>query len=264
MFQTASWKPPQELRSHLALTSSPWLWLVQAILQSFAAPQPSFCDSFSSPTSRCLDTKQGSQERSAECQSEEHDHHCDFHKGDFHVSFGFVRANQRFFYFTDGIRLLPPASEPHLKVEDFSDTSSRRSRATSFHRSNTGAFVVQSFARRHAFRALITHSNASTVALERHCASIADHIGTQFSSARKRTSVRASGAECSLAHFATALSLDGVSDWRKGAHPGTRPSGIFSYRRRKPVAVPPRNCAKQESAANGSEETNIRSQIALL
>ena len=53
----------------------------------FAAPQPSVCDSFSSPTSRCLDTKQGSQERSAECQSEEHDHHGDFHKGDFHVSF---------------------------------------------------------------------------------------------------------------------------------------------------------------------------------
>ena len=48
---------------------------------------------------------------------------------------------------------------------------------------------------------------------------------------------------------------------------------FFSYRR-TPVAVPPKNCAQQESAASGSEETNIQfkqsarmslySQIALL
>ena len=68
----------------------------------FAAPQHSVCDSLSSPTSCCLDTKQGSWERSAECQSEEHDHHGHFRPGDFQVSFGCVRVNQRFasFYFT--------------------------------------------------------------------------------------------------------------------------------------------------------------------
>ena len=66
----------------------------------FAAPQPSVCDGLSSPTSCCSDMKHGSWERSAECQSDEHDHHGDFHKGDFHVSFGCVRANQRFLYFT--------------------------------------------------------------------------------------------------------------------------------------------------------------------
>ena len=36
------------------------------------------------------------------------------------------------------------------------------------------------------------------------------------------------------------------------------PSGIFSYRRRAPVAVPPGKCAEQESAASRSEEINIQ------
>ena len=68
----------------------------------FAAPQPSVCDGLSSPTSCCSDMKHGSWERSAECQSEEHDHHGDFHKGDFHVSFCCVPSEPtaRFLYFT--------------------------------------------------------------------------------------------------------------------------------------------------------------------
>ena len=85
---------------------------------------------------------------------------------------------------------------------------------------------------------------------------MADHIGTHFFSARKKSEPAALSAA-----WPTWPLHSPEMTFRAGEKVLSQEHGLrafFSYRRRTPVAVPPKKCAKQESAASGCEDTNIQ------
>ena len=219
----------------------------------FAAPQPSVCD-VSSPTSCCFDTKKdpGNVRQSAKVKSMVT--MVIFSPGDFHESFGCVRVNQRFasFYFT---QTAFDCCHQNLNLSFKSKTFQHliSSQPCDFFSLTEHLGICCSILCSQARVSSLDNSLKLPPVLPKNASVPAWQITLAHTSFRHSQSHRRS-----LAHLATALSSDDVSGWRKGAQPGTRPSGIFSHRGRTPVAVPPKKCAKQESAASGSEDTNIQ------